>query len=119
MNITYLREFWFGDRVYNDTSNHPHYHTVRFADRPNIDAQIWLTIVSPGATFSGGAVTAIGSAAAAVKSYAFVNPQGQIETRDAGAWDAHAFVEKAVDITFAFHVRLAWAKAEGQIYYWE
>jgi hypothetical protein len=53
MKITYLREFWFGDRVYNDTANHPHYHTVRFADRPNIDAQIWLTIVSPGATFSG------------------------------------------------------------------
>lgn len=118
MNITFLREFWFGDRVYSDTANHPHYHTVRFTDRPNIDAQIWLTIVSPGATFSGGAVTAIGSAAAAVKSYAFVNAQGQIETRDAANWDAHAFVERVVDITFAFHVRLAWAKAEGQIYYW-
>jgi hypothetical protein len=118
VNITYLREFWFGDRVYSDTANHPHYQTVRFADRPNIDAQIWLTIMSPGATFSGGAVTAIGSAAAAVKSYAFVNAQGQIETRDAANWDAHAFVERVVDITFAFHVRLAWAKAEGQIYYW-
>jgi hypothetical protein len=76
MNITYLREFRFGDRVYSDTANHPHYHTVRFTDRPKIDAQIWLTIMSPGATFSGGAVTAIGSAAAAVKSYAFVNAQG-------------------------------------------
>ncbi|MBX7435469.1 hypothetical protein JDV09_25735 [Mycobacterium sp. Y57] len=118
MNITYLREFWFGEKFYNDTASHPHYYTVRFADRPNIDAQIWLTILSPGATFSGGAVTAIGSAAAGVKSYASVNAQGQIETHESTNWDAHARVEKVVDITFAFHVRLAWAKAEGQIYYW-
>ncbi|WP_405178696.1 hypothetical protein OG225_32435 [Nocardia sp. NBC_01377] len=119
MKITQLRKFWFPDVQYNDTAEHPHYFTMRFAHRPNIDAQIWLTIFASGAKFSGGAVTALGVAAAGVKSYTFVNDRGQIETRTLDNWESHARVQRAVDITFAFKVRLAWAKAEGMVYYWE
>jgi hypothetical protein len=28
-------------------------------------------------------------------------------------------IEKCVELTVAFHVKLAWAKAEGNIYYWK
>lgn len=119
MNIYWLRSFWFGDVAYSDTNNHPHYLTIRFANRPNIDAQIWLTIMAPGATFSGGAVTAIGTAAAGIKSYAFVDARGQIQVQTFDHWVGTVRVERIVDLTVALHVRLAWAKADGMIYYWE
>lgn len=62
MRIYWLQQFWFGDVSYNNTDTHRHYLTVRFENQPSIDAQVWLTTLSPGAQFSGGAVTAIGGA---------------------------------------------------------
>jgi hypothetical protein len=50
VQIYWLRQFWFGEKFYDDTSLHKHYHTIAFANQPNIDAQIWLTIFSSGAT---------------------------------------------------------------------
>src|SRR6266568_3091498 len=105
MNVHWLRPFWFGDVAYGATNDHPHYLTIRFANRPNIDAQTWLTILSPGATYSGGAVTAIGSAAVGVKSYAFVDAQGQIQVQTFDHWVSSVRVERVVDLTVAFHVR--------------
>ena len=119
MDIYWLRPFWFGQRSYSDTSLHKDYFTISFANRPNIDAHVWLTIMAPGATFAGGAVTALGAAAAAFKSYRFINSRGETEVRELDQWEAHVRVEKCVELTVAFHVRLAWAKAEGLIYYWE
>jgi hypothetical protein len=118
VNINFLRPFWFGEKVYSDTTNHPHYHTIRFANRPNIDAHIWLTILSPGATYSGGAVTAIGHAAAGIKSFTFVDDNGQIQSQTLNQWEAHVRITRVVDLTVTLHVRLAWAKAEGTILYW-
>jgi hypothetical protein len=118
VNVYWLRKFWFGPTYYSDTVNHPHYHTVRFANQPNIDAQIWLTIFSPGIRFEGGGPTAAGSAAAGIKGYAFVNAEERMEEKILDTWESSVRIERAVDITFAFHVRLAWAKADGMIYYW-
>jgi hypothetical protein len=119
VNIYWLRQFWFNQRYFSDTALHKDYLTITFANRPNIDAQIWLTILSPGATFSGGAVTAVGTAAAGIKSYRFINASGVSEFKELSDWEAHVRIEKCVELTVAFHVRLAWAKAEGMIYYWE
>ncbi len=119
MEIVHLRRVWFGARVYNDTETHRHFHTVRFANRPNIDAQIWLSIFSPGATYANGAVTALGLAAAGIQSYSFINDNGGIETKDLSEWISNVSIKRVVDLTFGFHIRLAWAKAEGMIYYWE
>lgn len=113
-----LRKFWFGQRVSSDTAVQRNYYTVDFAGEPNIDAQIWLTLFSPGATYSGGAVTAIGSVMAAFKSYRFINSRGEPEFKELTNWEANVRVERCIQLTAAFHLRLAWAKAEGMIYYW-
>jgi hypothetical protein len=44
MEIYWLRQFWFGEAFHDDTSLHKHFLTIAFANKPNIDAQIWLTI---------------------------------------------------------------------------
>ena len=119
MDIYWLRPFWFGQRSFSDTTVHKDYFTISFANRPNIDAQVWLTIMAPGATYADGAVTALGVAAAGFKSYRFINTRGETEVKELDQWEAHVRVEKCVELTVAFHVRLAWAKAEGMIYYWE
>jgi hypothetical protein len=119
MQIYWLRQFWFGEAYYTDASLHKHYHTIAFAHQPNIDAQIWLTIFSPGASWSGGAITNIGLAAAGFKSYRFINDRGEPELKEMESWSSHVRVNRIVELTAAFHVRLAWAKAEGNIYYWE
>src|SRR5262245_28553123 len=119
MNIYWLRQFWFGERFYNDTSLHKHYFTIAFANRPNIDAQIWLTIFASGATYDNGAVTNLGIAAAGIKSFRFINDQDESELQEFDHWESHVRVKKCVELTVAFHVKLAWAKAEGNIYYWE
>lgn len=113
MNIYYLQEFWFFEQYYTDTSLHKHYFTVELP-KVNIDAQIWLTIFSPGVNFDKGVV---GLAAAGVKSYRFVDKQGAKQYQEFSNWEAHLWVEQCIEITFAFHVRLAWAKAEGIIYW--
>jgi hypothetical protein len=119
VQVYWLRQFWFGEKFYDDTSLHKHYHTIAFAHQPNIDAQIWLTIFSSGATFEDGAVTNLGIAAAGIKSFRFVNDRGETELTTLDAWSSHIRVERCVELTVAFHVKLAWAKAEGNIYYWE
>lgn len=119
MNIYWLRQFWFGEVFYDDASLHKHYHTITFANQPNIDAQIWLTIFSSGAKWAGGAITALGIAAAGIKSYRFINDTGQTELKEFDHWESHVRIKKCVELTVAFHVKLAWAKAEGNIYYWE
>jgi len=119
MQIYWLRQFWFGEVAYDDTSLHKHFHTITFAHRPNIDAQIWLTIFSTGAKWSGGAITALGLAAAGIKSYTFINDRGDTEFKELDHWESHVRIRKCVELTVAFHVSLAWAKAEGNIYYWE
>ena len=119
MQIYWLRQFWFGEKSYSDATLHKHYHTITFANQPNIDAQIWLTIFSSGAKFSDGAITALGIAAAGIKSFKFINGEDKTETTELDHWDSHVRIERCVELTVAFHVRLAWAKAEGMIYYWE
>jgi hypothetical protein len=116
MNIYWLRPFWFNEVFYNDTSVHSHYHTITFANKPNIDAQIWLTIFSSGLKLSEGV---LGIAAAGIKSYRFINDKGGTELKEFDSWQSHVRVKKCVELTVSFKVRLAWAKAEGMIYYWE
>jgi hypothetical protein len=110
MNIYWLRPFWFGQRTFTDTSIHKDYFTITFENRPNIDAQVWLTVLSSGATFSGGAVTALGLAAAAFKSYRFINARGESEFKELDR-GRRTSASKIVELTVAF--LLAWAKAEG------
>lgn len=119
MQIYWLRPFWFGEKAYSDATLHKHFLTLSFAHRPNIDAQIWLTIFSTGATWTGGAITALGLAAAGIRSIKFINGQGGTEVKQFDHWESHVRIERCVELTLAFHVQLAWAKAEGMIYYWE
>src|SRR5262245_41666759 len=119
MQIYWLRQFWFGEAFYTDTALHKHYHTITFANKPNIDAQIWLTIFSPGGQWSDGAITTLGLVAAGIKSFKFINSSGQTQFTELDHWESHVRIEKCVELTVAFHVSLAWAKAEGNIYYWE
>jgi hypothetical protein len=119
MEIYWLRQFWFGEAFHDDTSLHKHYFTITFANKPNIDAQIWLTIFSSGAKWSGGAITDLGIAAAGIKSFKFINSSDKTETKEFDSWESHVRIEKCVELTVAFHVKLAWAKAEGNIYYWK
>jgi hypothetical protein len=119
MEIEFLRQFWFTPKYYTDQTVHKHYGTIRFANRPNIDAQIWLTIFSPGASWDNGAITAMGTAATGIKSCAFVNDQDEIEVQEFTTWKSSIRVERVVDLTVALNVRLAWAGAEGMIHYWK
>ncbi len=115
MDIYHLQKFWFGEKRYTDTVVHPHYHTIELP-QVNIDAQVWLTIFSPGINLGAGVT---GLAAAGVKSYRFIDPGGFPQFREVSGWESHARVERCTQITFAFHVQLAWAKAEGMVYYWD
>ena len=113
MNIYYIQKFWFSQRYYTDTSVHKHYFTIELP-RVNIDAQIWLTIFSTGIKLDAGV---LGLAAAGVKSCRFVDPEGITRYQEFTNWEAHLRVQQCVEVTFAFHVRLAWANAEGIIYW--
>jgi hypothetical protein len=116
MQITALRRFWFSTQYYTDTDVHKDYLAIQFTDRPNIVAQIWLTIFSPGIAYENGIV---GGAAAGFKSFAFINAAGRPEVKELTEWTSGIRVEQIVNLTMTFHVRLAWAKAEGIMYYWE
>ena len=119
MDIYWLRWFAFGDKFYTDTSVHKHFHTISFATQPNIDAHIWLTIFSSGGKWENGGITDLGIAAAGIKSVKYINSNGSPQVDEFDTWRGHLRKEKVVEITFAFHVKLAWAKAEGTIFYWE
>ena len=114
MYIYHLQEFWFGAKYFSDLEDHHDFITV---DLPlvNIDAQIWLTIVSQGFNIEERVV---GLAAAGVKSYRFIDAAGFPQYRELREWQSNVRVERCTEITFRFTVRLAWAKAEGMIYYW-
>ena len=118
MEIYHLRKFWFPLVSYPDAAVHKHFHTVRFANRPNVDAQIWPTYFVPGANYAGGAVTALGWVVTGIKSYSFLNDRSEIEVVEPTDLSASVRIERVVDITFAFHCSLATGKAEGIIYYW-
>jgi hypothetical protein len=113
MNIYYLQEFWFGERYYTDTSIHKHYITIDLP-KVNIDAQLWLTIFSPGVNFDKGVT---GLAAAGIKSCRFIDQNGVAQPKEFTNWESHIWVGQCTQITFAFQVRLAWAAAEGIIYW--
>lgn len=113
MNIYYLQKFWFSEKYYTDTSVHKHYFTIDLPE-VDIDAQIWLTIFSPGLKSDPGV---LGLAAAGVKSYRFLDKNGVTNHQELTNWESHLRVERCMQVTFAFHVRLAWAKAEGIIYW--
>jgi hypothetical protein len=53
-----------------------------------------------------------------IKSYTFVDDHGQPQLRIFNDWVSSVRIERVVDLTVGFHVRLAWAKADGMIYYW-
>jgi hypothetical protein len=113
VNIQYIQKVWFGDVYYGDTDLHRHYHTVELP-QVDVDAQIWLTILSPGANLDQGVT---GLAAAGIKSYSYVDAVGRPLYVEPDGWQSHLRVEQCTGITFAFHVQLAWAKAEGIIYW--
>ena len=113
MNIYFLQEFWFGEHYYTDTDVHKDYFTIQLP-KVNIDAQIWLTILGPGINFDAGVV---GMAAAGVKSYRYVDANGTTQYQEFTEWQGHVWVDNCVELTFALAVQLAWAKAEGMIYW--
>ena len=114
MEIYWLRQFWFGEAFHDDTSVHKHYFTITFANKPNIDAQIWLTIFSTGAKWSGGAITDLGIAAAGIKSFKFINSNGNTETTEFHSWESHVRIKKCVELTVAFHVKLTCSKVRAR-----
>jgi len=113
MNIYYIQKFWFGERYYTDTQWHKDYFTIQLP-QVNIDAQLWLTIFAPGLNFDGGV---LGGVAAGVKSYRYIDTKGKTQYQELDHWESHLRIERCVEVTFALHVRLAWAKAEGIIYW--
>jgi hypothetical protein len=119
-SIDWLRPFWFGQKTYSDLSVHAHYFSIYFANQPNIEAQIWLDLFSPGATYSNGAVTALGAAAAGFYFYSYVDPiQGSVPVSlSPGPWTSRVRAERVYLLTAWLHVRLASAKADGMIHYW-
>lgn len=113
MNIYYLQKFWFTEVYYTDTDVHSHYYTVELP-KINIDAQIWLTIFGPGVNLEERKA---GIAAAGIKSYSFIDREGIAKYHEFNTWESHVRVEQCTQITFSFKVMLAWAKAEGIIYW--
>jgi hypothetical protein len=119
MNVYWLRAFWFGEEWYSDGVQHADYLTVRFADRPNIFAQVWLNIFAPGGSYAGRSVTGLGLAAAGFKGYTYIDDEGVQQEQIYDYWVGSVRVERIVDLTVALHVQHALAKADGMIYYWE
>jgi hypothetical protein len=114
------RQFWFGEKSYSDTSVHKHFHTITFDGEPNVDAQIYLTIFASGAAWGdGGGITALGVAAAGFRSIKYINNNGSPVVEEFDNWRARVRVRRVIEITAAFHVKLAWAKAEGMMFYWD
>lgn len=113
MNIYYLQKFWFGQVYYTDTIVHSHYYTIELP-KVNIDAQIWLTIFGPGVNLDERIT---GFAASGIKSYRFIDGDGISRYREFTTWESHVRIEQCTEITFSFKVALAWAKAEGIIYW--
>src|SRR5580765_1409175 len=105
MNIYYIQKFWFAEKYYTDTAIHKHYLTVELP-KINIDAQIWLTIFSPGINFDQGRS---GIAAAGIKSYRYIDTNGFLQYQEFTSWESHLRVNQCMEITFAFTVSLAWA----------
>lgn len=120
MNIYRLRPFWFAPRNYSDLTEHVHHLTINFTNRPNIEAQTWIDLFSPGAKYSNGQVTALGSAAAGFYSYVYQDPQfGTAPVLlTATDWVSRLNIQKVISLTARFHQRLSMAKADGMIYYW-
>ncbi len=113
MNIYYIQKLWFSEKYYADTTVHKHYLTVQLP-KINIDTQIWLTIFSPGVNLDAGVG---GIAAAGIKSYRYEDDQGKSQFVELDHWESHLRQSRCLEVTYAFHVRLAWAKAEGMIYW--
>jgi hypothetical protein len=113
MDIYYIQKFWYGEHYYTDTTVHKDYFTIQLP-KVNVDAQIWLTILGPGINFDEGVV---GLAAAGVKSYRYVDSNGVTQYQELSNWESHLRISNCVEITFSFAVQLAWAKAEGIIYW--
>src|SRR6476659_10042956 len=101
MNIYWLRPFWFAARSYSDLAEHVHHLTINFANRPNIEAQTWLDVFSPGAKYSNGAVTGLGSAGAGFYSYVYEDPQfGTAPVLLSSTnWVARLGIQKAISLT--------------------
>ena len=61
----------------------------------------------------------IGTAAAGIRRYRYIDENGKEAVQEFDDWVSHARVRQCIEITFAFHVVKAWAKAEGNILYWK
>src|SRR5215212_2344152 len=113
MNIYYLQKFWFHERRHTDAALHRHFFTVDLPE-VNIDAQIWLTIFSPGISFDEQVA---GYAAAGVKSFRFIDSNGLTQFQELESWQGSVRVERCIQIMFELAVQFATAKAEGMIYW--
>ena len=115
MEVYWIQWFHFSAKYYADNSEHKHYHTVKFSSERNIQANIWLTLFSPGIDLPNNV---IGIAAAGVHSYRHINENGDEVLVKNDTWISFAQVRRCLEITFAFHIVKAWAKAEGLIFHW-
>jgi hypothetical protein len=114
VNIYWLQTFWFGETLNNSTNTQMNYMTI---DLPNVNiyANIWLSIFSQGFDFNNKIA---GLAAAGIKGYGYIDKNGIQRSQELDHWESHLYIEKCISIKFAFHVRMAWAKAEGMIYWY-
>jgi hypothetical protein len=116
MQIYYLQRFWFWN-VYNGSSTPQHHlYTINFDSPITVKGQIFLNILSPGASFDSQTV---GLAAACVKMYTYLDDNGQEQTMDYTGQDPFGSISAAqvTSVTWELIVTLAWAGAHGMFYY--
>jgi hypothetical protein len=118
MQVYYLQRFWFYNVYNSGTTPQTHHYTMTFDPPVTVKGQIFLNILSQGVSFDQKVV---GLAAAGVKSYTYVDNNGQEQTVDFAGQDPSGsiFVTNITSVTWFLTVTLAWAGAQGMIYYIE
>jgi hypothetical protein len=120
MNIYYIREFWFDD--FYDNSGDVQRATITWTDfnQANIKVSAQLNVFGPGATIVDDRNTItgdLGSAAVGIKSYDYIDDQGNSQHVDNSYFVPHATIRKCVGIQLELAFRRSWVGATGAIYY--
>jgi hypothetical protein len=120
MNIYYIREFWFDD--FYDNSGDVQRATITWTDfnQANIKVSAQLNVFGPGATIVDDRNTItgdLGSAAVGIKSYDYIDAQGNSQHVDNSYFAPHATIRKCVGIQLELAFRRSWVGATGAIYY--
>jgi len=116
VQIYYLQRFWFYNVYNSGTTQQNHQYTMTFDPPVTVKGQIFLNLLSPGVSFDSNTV---GVAVACVKKYTYIDNNGHEQTVDYTGQDPSGsiYVTNITSLTWELVVTLAWAGAQGMIYY--